>query len=79
MDKFRDKPCFFGGNSCSSPVHYSNAFVYWFTRSACPTGILEKKVNVTDKQTVVDFFDAQPRDEKIWILAELSHQRFKYG
>ena len=27
-----------------------------------------------DKQTVVDFFDAQPRDEKIFILAELSHQ-----
>jgi len=31
-------------------------------------------VNVPDKQTVVDFFDAQPRDEKILILAELSHQ-----
>ena len=27
-----------------------------------------------DKQTVVDFFDAQPRDEKIFILAALSHQ-----
>ncbi|PYU09672.1 MAG: hypothetical protein DMG29_19140, partial [Acidobacteria bacterium] len=31
-------------------------------------------MDMPDKQTVVDFFDAQPRDEKIFILAELSHQ-----